>query len=116
METKDNKTKDNKFTATLKKMKPRDFIYPGIFLLFSLGVLVTFFLTTQFISKTINKVFYVENIQEPAGLNVQAYKLTAKKLHLKINEPGNTVVNTETVSSPAETTATSTATDKTVVR
>ena len=49
--------KNTNFLESLKAMKPRDFVYPSITLVFLIVVTVVFFVSTQSITNNINKAF-----------------------------------------------------------
>lgn len=90
----------NKLTgilASIKKMKPMDFVYPGILLVFFAGVAIIFFLSTQFISSNINEVFSTEQGGATQALDLSRYALAAKKLQIPVNTPGNETRSLEPV-------------------
>ncbi len=79
-----------KFTTILesiKKMKLRDFIYPGVLIFFLLIVTIIFLFATRFISKNINNVFSYEQSDESGALNMTLYTMVAKKLNLPVMVP-----------------------------
>jgi len=67
---------------SLRKIKPRDLIYPSIFVLFFSIVMTVFFISIQFISKNINKSFSSEDLSSQQSLDIEKYKLVAKKLNI----------------------------------
>lgn len=97
---------ENSFRESLKKLKLQDVVYPGIFLIFFGIVIILFFFSTQFISKNINKVFYSEGNSTAEALNLEQYKLVAKKLGIVVNLPKEGEVTTIKVTPPAETAVT----------
>lgn len=98
--------KENSFRESLKKLKLQDVVYPGIFLIFFGIVIILFFFSTQFISKNINNVFYSEGNSTAEALNLEQYKLVAKKLGIVVNVPKEGEVTTIKVTPPAETVVT----------
>lgn len=74
-------------TERLKSMKPRDFIYPGIFIVFLIIVGIVFYNTATFISQNINKVFSVQEGATVQGLNLESYKAVAHKLNIPVIVP-----------------------------
>lgn len=70
---------------SLRKLKPIDFMYPSIFILFFGVILIVFFSTMQFISKNINRAFSPEDITASQSLDVEKYRLIAKKLNISTN-------------------------------
>lgn len=70
-------------------MKPADFIYPSIFVLFLGSILIVFFLTMQFISKNINRAFTSEESAPSQALDIEKYKLVAKKLSISVDTMSN---------------------------
>lgn len=105
--------KENSFRESLKKLRPQDVIYPGIFLIFLGIVIILFFFSTQFISKNINKVFYSEGNSTAEALNLEQYKLVAKKLGIVVNVPKEGEVTIIKVT-PAADTAVTTINKKTI--
>lgn len=75
----------------LKKLKPADFIYPGIFVFFLCIVLVVFFTTMQFISKNINSALAPEESGASQALDIEKYRLVAKRLNIEAT-PASIVV------------------------
>lgn len=98
--------KENSFRESLKKIKLQDVVYPGIFLIFFGIVIILFFFSTQFISKNINKGFYSEGNSTAEALNLEQYKLVAKKLGIVVNVPKEGEVTTIKVTPPVETVVT----------
>ncbi len=88
---------------SIKKKKPRDFIYPSVIILFLSIVATVFFLAVQFISKNINNVFSYEQSGESLALDIARYAKVAKKLNIVVNMPD------ENVSTPKINTAEGTA-------
>ena len=70
---------------SLKKTKPVDFVYPGIFILFLGTTAVLFSLASQSISKNINKAFSVEQGDDTQSLDLARYALVAKKLNIAVD-------------------------------
>lgn len=98
---------------SLKKLKPLDFVYPGIFLLFFVVVIVVFSIAMQFISKNINKAFAPEDNTPSKSLNIEQYKLVSKRLNIELSQSNNTVVPAETlITTEAVTSTTSPTIDK----
>ncbi|MBI5401163.1 MAG: LytR C-terminal domain-containing protein [Candidatus Yonathbacteria bacterium] len=90
----------------LRTLKPRDLIYPGILVLFFGIILVVFFFTMQFISKNINKAFSPEENAPSQALDIEKYKLVAKKLNIAVTPASNTAVPAEIPVAEAATTST----------
>ncbi len=90
--------KDIRIIESLKNLKIKDVIYPGIFAFFIIIVAVIFFISTRFISQNINKVFSTEGGEGVQALDLARYTLIAKKLGLTINTPsentGQAIVET----------------------
>lgn len=80
-----------KITALLKKLRPGDFMYPGVFIIFFLIVSVIFFFAIQFISKNINKIFSHEQTDSSQVLDLQRYLLTVQKLNLIVTNQESSV-------------------------
>lgn len=78
---------DKSFRESLKNLKLQDIVYPGVLAVFFGIVFVLFFFATQFISKNINKIFYSEETGATQALNLEHYKLVAKKLGIVVNIP-----------------------------
>ncbi len=76
---------------SIKKMKPRDLIYHGVFIFFLVIVAVVFFLATGFISKNINNILSFEESGEALTLDLARYTLVAKKLNIRVMTPGENV-------------------------
>lgn len=64
----------------LKTVKPKDLVYSGILVLFIVTVGIVFFISTQFISKNINKIFSSESGEVVQVLDITRYELALKKL------------------------------------
>ena len=95
---------------SLKNLKHEDYAYISMLAVFFTLVGITFFLSVNFLSHNINKVFTVE-IQEPAhGLNMENYMLVAKKLGLSI--PTEQERNLPQASKASQATSTTTVLDK----
>lgn len=94
--------KDMKIIESLKKVHPKDLIYSGVLTFFMIVVAVVFFLSTQFISQNINKVFTTEIGEGVQALDLARYQLVAKKLGITVTTPSENVVSTE-VTTPKET-------------
>lgn len=73
-----------KIIAYIKNMKTADFVYPGIFILFFIVTITTFFLATRFITANINKIFSSEGVAGEGGLNTERYARVAKKLNIPL--------------------------------
>lgn len=99
---------DNKisFLETLKSFKPKDFIYPGIFLVFLGTIGVVFYSAAHFITQNINKIFSSEQNVEAQALDLDRYKLIAKKLNIEVVVPSETTptLTPETTPAPIATT------------
>ncbi len=99
---------------SVKKMKSRDFIYPGVLIFFLIIVTVIFILATRFISENINNVFSFEESDKAVTLDIERYKWVAKKLNIVVNTQGEEVTTPETSTdvdiSPTTTTEASTST------
>lgn len=70
------------FIASVKKMGPSDFFYPGILLVFFIITFVIFLVATGFISKNINRAITSEEQVRSYSLNIEDYSLVAKRLHI----------------------------------
>ncbi len=87
-----------KYTSILdsiKKMKPRDFIYPSVVILFLSIVAIVFFLAVQFISKNINNVFSYDQSGESLALDIVRYTKVAKKLNIVVITSNENITPTE---------------------
>lgn len=71
----------------LKKVRTRDLVYPGILAFFIIVVAIIFFISTRFISQSINKVFSNEGGENVQALDLARYTQVAKKLGIKVNTP-----------------------------
>ena len=100
-----------KFVDKLRSIKPRDIVYPGSILVFFAIVGVLFFFSTGSISKNINKVFYTEDAGATEALNLERYRLTAKKLNIEVLIPKEGEAASPVVPT-TETAVTKTAIDK----
>lgn len=76
-----------KVIAYIKNMKTADFVYPGIFILFFIVTITTFFLATRFITANINKIFSSEGVAGESALNAERYTRVAKKLNIPFTVP-----------------------------
>lgn len=103
-----NIKKDISILESLKKLKPVDLMYPGIFVLFFGVVIIIFFSTMQFISKNINKAFAPEESVPSQALDMEKYKLVTKKLGISVEQASNAVAPTETPVAQTVNTSTST--------
>lgn len=93
-------TKDTLQKIESKKIKPVDFIYLGVILLFFIITAVMFFTSTNFIIGHINKIFLPTEEVANKPLDMERYRLIEKKLNLPVNtSDGKTIINT-----PVETT------------
>ncbi len=79
--------KDTLQSKELKKMKPGDFIYLGVILLFFIITAILFFFSTNFIVENINKIFKPVETTTTESLNMVNYLIVEKKLNLPINKP-----------------------------
>lgn len=79
--------KDMHIIESLKKVRVKDIIYPGILVFFIIIVVVLFFISTRFISQNINKVFSTEGSDNAQALDLARYTLVAKKLGIAVNAP-----------------------------
>lgn len=70
---------------SLRTMKLVEFVYPSIFILFFSIILVVFFFTMQFISQNINRTLSSEERASFQALDIEKYKLVAKKLNISVN-------------------------------
>lgn len=98
---------DKTFRESLKNIKLQDIVYPAIILVFIGVVFVIFLFATKFISKNINKIFYSESTNRAEALNIERYKLTAKKLGIVVTLPKEGDV-TAVVTAPVVDTTTTT--------
>lgn len=90
----------------LKKKKPRDFVYPGVLVVFFITVAIMFFTAVQFISKNINNVFSSDQNTDTQPLDMTRYTKIAKKLNLTLvtplqNEASSTKTNADTTMTTA---------------
>lgn len=69
---------------SVKKVRPRDLLYPSILVVFFIVVGIVFFFATRFISQSINKVFSFEQSTETQALDLARYALVAKKLGIPL--------------------------------
>lgn len=106
--------KQEKIIASLKKIKPKELIYPGVFISFFIVVSIVFFFAVQFISKNINKIFSSEQSNVAQALNLERYKLTAKKLGLTMptSKENGVAVTEQSATTPIATTTAPSAPDK----
>lgn len=88
-----NTPKNISIREALKKLKPQDFIYPGVIVVFLCVTIFVFFLATQFISKNINKIFTSEDSGAVQALNLAQYKIVAKKLNIEVIVPQEAVAS-----------------------
>lgn len=72
--------KDTRIVEFLKNLKPQDFIYSGVLILFVIIVGIVFFISTRFISENINKIFSSESTVGAQILDIARYQIVAKKL------------------------------------
>ncbi len=105
-------TKITNILVSLKAMKPRDFVYPGILLVFIIGVVIIFFTTTQFISSSLNKVFSVEQSGETSALNMERYNRVLKKLKIPATSTETAAVSAPNLIQATTTTKEAPALDK----
>lgn len=103
-----NSEKINSIRDTLKNIKPKDVVYPGILFVYIVLVAVVFFFATQFISKSINNVFYSTDAGDTEALNLEPYKLVAKKLGIVVSAPKDNEPPNQVIVNDAPTIATST--------
>lgn len=88
------------FIASVKKMSPSDFFYPGVLFVFFIIIFIIFLIATGFISKNINRAITSEERVESYSLNTEDYALVAKRLHIAsstgaTNDTGKTMQSTE---------------------
>lgn len=81
-------TEKTSFIASLKEIRPRDLIYPGIVVLFLILVAVLFIIASRFISANINKILITTEVVPDQAINLDHYYLTAKKLRIATSTPG----------------------------
>lgn len=72
---------------SLKNIKPLDLVYPGVLVLFFGVVIGVFFSVMQFISQSINSAFSSEDSGSAQSLDLERYKLIAKKLNIPVAIP-----------------------------
>ncbi|MBI5798920.1 MAG: LytR C-terminal domain-containing protein [Candidatus Yonathbacteria bacterium] len=89
-------------SVVISEVKPRDLIYPGIFLLFVIIVGISFSLATEFISKNINNAFSGDTASDAGSLNMTNYTLVAKKLGISAEMQKKTVALPPTPPAPSE--------------
>jgi len=77
----------NTISISLKKLKPKDFVYPGILICFFVIVAVIFSFATKFISLNINEALSLGTPEEVPTLNMEDYAFVAKKLNLTLDAP-----------------------------
>lgn len=108
-----NQTTKN-ILARIKSIDPSDAIYASILVVFSIIVVVAFFIAVRFISSNINAVFTEETSGAGLGLNMERYKNLIAKLGITTSVPADTVPIAQEVTSLNESTAsTSTSTPET---
>jgi hypothetical protein len=78
--------KNSNFLASIKTLGPRDFVYPGIVLIFLVILTVLFFMATRFISNNLNKIFSADQSTETQALDNARYLLTLKKLGISATD------------------------------
>lgn len=69
----------------LKRMKLRDFIYPGILFGFIVAIAIIFFIASRTITDSINKAFSAEQNSSAQALDRARYALVTKKLGISTN-------------------------------
>ncbi len=100
-------TKNNiSLRESLKKLKLQDFVYPSVIVIFLCVTIIVFFFATQFISKNINRIFTAEDVGKAQALNLDQYKLVAKKLNIVVAEEGVPVPEETTIIAPEAATST----------
>lgn len=104
LQTKMNTSQKTSIQESFKKLKAQDFIFPGIIIVFAGITLVVFLAASAFISKNINKIFIPDDTSRTQALNLEQYKLIAKKLGITVLTPVETGV--PQVSTPAQSVAT----------
>ncbi len=80
---------------SIKNIRPFDLVYPGALLLFFGFVIIVFFFAIRFISQNINRAFSSEDSGASQMLNIDRFKLTAKKLNIPVTIPQNGTVALE---------------------
>ncbi|HAS84820.1 MAG TPA: hypothetical protein DCS23_01955 [Candidatus Yonathbacteria bacterium] len=96
-----------KIHDSVSGVKPKDLIYPGIVLLFTIIISVIFILATKFIAKSIDTAFSGDIGEGSSSLNMENYTLVAKKLGISTEirkEATNIPVETSIPSTPIATT------------
>lgn len=97
------------FIEKLKTINPKDYIYPGIFLLFISIVTILLFIVATSLSSTINKIFSFGESANVQGLDIENYELVARKLNISVPTTAENVITTSEESiTPEEVIATST--------
>lgn len=95
--------------AKLKKIKFKQLVYPSILVIFCIGLGVTFWYSTKFLSSQLVKIFGSLSQEQMASrllaLDLENYQLVAKKLNFWV-EPQNLIAPLATSSAPIEETAT----------
>lgn len=109
--------KESPFIQSLKNIKPLDLVYPGVLVLFFGVVIGVFFSVMQFISQSINSAFSSEDNGSAQSLDLERYKLIAKKLNIPVVIPqeGATAVAVPEVPATVPEVATTTQTTSTPV-
>ncbi|MBI3634152.1 MAG: LytR C-terminal domain-containing protein [Candidatus Yonathbacteria bacterium] len=79
--------KYTQIVESLKRIKPKDLIYSGILVFFITTVAIIFFISTRFISQSINKIFSNDGSDGVQALDLARYALIAKKLGIAVNTP-----------------------------
>lgn len=80
----------------LKKIDSIDLIYMGVLLFVFIVVLFTFFQSTGFIVRSINKIFTINEDSVTQTLDIERYELVAKKLNLPKTGSNNSAVEIKT--------------------
>lgn len=85
-----NQTTKN-ILARIKSIDPSDAIYASILIVFSIVIIVAFFIAVRFISSNINAVFTEETSSAGLGLNMERYKRIIEKLGITTSVPADTI-------------------------
>lgn len=85
-----NQTTKN-ILARIKSIDPSDAIYASILIVFSIVIIVAFFIAVRFISSNINAVFTEETSSAGLGLNMERYKRIVEKIGITTSVPADTI-------------------------
>ena len=98
---------DNNFSNRIKKLKIKRIIYPAIFTILIISLIIIFVSSARFLSQNLNKAFVSPNEKtiesQLIKIDLANYNLVIKKLGIK-NEPTPAPETIQPITSPATTT------------